>query len=204
MNTKKIISLIINIGIVISVICGVYLISLRDGITLFKWYTVLSNIFTAVISLCFVIFTLKKSDMPEWVSKFRYISTCTVTLTIIVVATILAPSRGPGGHKEMMLQSFGLHLHTLCPLLSLIGLLAVEKPKITIKDSLYAILPTLGYALVLIILNCINVVEGPYFFLLVKKNGALKTAFWVVALSSAAYVINLIIFGVLKLINKNK
>lgn len=204
MNTKKIISLILNIGIVISVALGVYIIGLRDGITLFKWYTVLSNIFTAVISLIFVIFAFKKSEMPVWVSKFRYITTCTVTLTIIVVATILAPTHGPGGHKEMMLQSFGLHLHTLCPLLSIIGLLALEKPEITLKDSFYAILPTLGYALVLIILNCANVLEGPYFFLLVKKNGALKTAMWVVILCSAAYVINLAIFGCLKLINKKK
>lgn len=208
MNTKKIFSIIFNIGIIISVIIGVIIISHRDGWALFKWYTVLSNIFTAIISLLLLIYSAinisKKVDNPAWLNKLRYISTCTVTLTIVVVAAILAPSKNPGGHKTMMLESFGLYLHTICPLLAIISLLAFEQPKLVFKDTLFAIIPTFLYAIVLIILNCADVLTGPYFFLQVKKQGALMTVVWTIVLSSAAYIFNLALFFVLKLINKKK
>jgi len=208
MNTKKLLSIISNIGIIISVIIGIILIGQRDGLALFKWYTVLCNIFTGIIALLFVIYSsigiAKKVENPVWLEKFRYFSTCTVTLTIVVVATILAPSKNPGGHKTMMLESFGLYLHTICPLLSIISLLVFEQPKITFKDTLFAILPTLSYAVVLIILNVADVLTGPYFFLQVKKQGPLMTVVWTIVLSTAAYIFNIGIFFILKLINKKK
>lgn len=206
LTLSKLLTIFLNILITVFVITGTIIISKRDGWATFKWYTVLSNVFCGISSIIFLVYLAKtfngKSEIPSWVFKIRYAATCTVTLTFIVVIAVLAPQRGPGGHKEMMLESFGLYLHTLAPIFSILSFMLVEKNEVIFKDSFIAIFPTFLYAIVCIILNCLKVLEGPYFFLNVKKLGGLKICMWVVILSAAAFLINYLLYLIHKLVTK--
>lgn len=196
---KSIVSIIINCVVVLSCAYGVYLQSLRDGITVLKWYTDLCNIFACVTALLCVIFhirTLKNgAETPFVVKLLNYFSSSGLALTFMVVAFVLAPSRGPTGHHDMMFSSFGLWLHTVSPILAVINFIAFEnKPDLKFKQTFIAITPTLFYAFVIIILNLCYVLEGPYFFLKVRSQSVLMSIVWIIVLSIASYIFNLLLW----------
>ena len=196
---KTIISIIINCVIVLSCAYGVYLQSLRDGITVLKWYTDLCNIFAGITALLCVIFHIRSlknnSETPFAVKLLNYFSSSGLALTFMVVAFVLAPTRGPNGHYEMMLSSFGLWLHTVSPILAVINFIAFEtKPELKFKSTFLAILPTLFYAFVIIILNLCYVLEGPYFFLKVRSQSVIMSIVWIIVLSAASYLFNFILW----------
>lgn len=199
MKRKIIISIIFNVIVIVSSVIGVYIQALRDGLGIFKWYTDLSNMFaiiTALLSVTYsVLFLSKNKEKPEIVKLLNMFSTACLTLTFLVVAFVLAPSRNPGGHKEMMFSSFGLYLHTISPLVAIINFILFDsKPSLKFKTTILAICPTWLYAFIAIILNLTGTLDGPYFFLRVKSQSVGKSIMWIVVLSIGAYLINLILW----------
>ena len=73
------------------------------------------------------------------------------------------------------------------------------------EDSVFQLSPTLYYtifyAIVAILLNIIGLLEGPYPFLMIRKNGVIQSIIWLIIMIGISYLIS---FGLLKIKNKNR
>ena len=126
--------------------------------------------------------------MPRGVHLLRYVSTCTVAVTFLVVVTILAPASHD--YFSVLLGGSLLWLHTLCPLLSMISLIFFEgEPPLERRDELIALIPTALYAAVFVVLNLLRLVRGPYFFLLVYDQPLWMSALWLVLILGIALLL---------------
>ena len=117
---------------------------------MFKFFTVDSNVFMAMVALAFAIeeYKIIKGTTKEISTKlyiFKLMSTTAVTLTFIVVFSYLGPF-SKGGIPSMIRNS-NLFFHLLTPVASIIGFTCFEKTnKITFKQTLYSLIPTFLYA----------------------------------------------------------
>ena len=176
-NDKKIkISIILNTIIVIWVLFS--LISMFVGFkfmnghevvlestsfSVFKYFTIQSNVFAGIVSLLFIIKEIdilkgkiKKIDKKYYILKFM--SSVSVGLTFLVVFAYLGPITKCG--IISLLMNSNLFLHLLIPLLCIVCFIFFEGTKeIKFKEVLYGLLPTIIYA-VYYITNILIHMEG--------------------------------------------
>ena len=203
-KSSNILPLLVNLLIVAFVVYSTY-IGIRDsGIWFFQYYTELSNVFGGVTSLLLLLSLLKKgkgkasSGSSSLLPKLRFLSTCCLCLTFIVVLTILAPEEGGiEGYRHMFLEDTRLFTHLLTPVCSFISYCFLEKEKPSFKFYI-ALYPTLLYAVVLMVLNYMRVLEGPYFFLHVYEQSLLMSVFWTVAVLAIDLLIAFLVYKIKK------
>ena len=166
---------ILNLIIVILEIIAIF--KRVRGVSIFKclmFYTQLSNLITLLASALLVVFGEK-----DFVVILRYLSVCMLVMTFLVTAFVLVPMSHKA--KELLFSGSGLYHHLIIPILSTVSYLFVEKR----APFFYVWLPpvlTLIYGFIMLYLNYIEKVEGPYPFFMVKKLGAKKTVIWMAAL----------------------
>lgn len=199
---KKKISIFLNLTIVImEIIAFIVTIQERHKIT-FEFYTEESNILALVTSLLFLIYLLKNNKVPKWLGYLKYMSTIALVLTILVVIFILCPDNDFNFGFMLFYKSLLVH-HFLAPIISFITFVFFDEIKVnTIKENFIGVLFTLLYGIVIIPLNIIRVIEGPYPFLLVYEQPVWKSIIWVIFLLGFAYIIGLVIRKLQNLFNK--
>lgn len=164
MNNK-----IVPILLIILECIGTYM-CLSDGLGSLIYYTVLSNILNLISCICFVLFSEK-----QWTKELRYVSTCCLILTFLVVLFVLIPMRHDMG---LLYRESNLYTHLLCPILSFISFCFIEQPEELNVN--YAIAPTFLYAAIMIVCNILYLVDGPYEFLKVHHQSIFTSCFWTV------------------------
>lgn len=118
---------------------------------MFKFFTVDSNIFMALVALAFALEEYKllkkrKKSISAKLYVFKLMSTTAVTLTFVVVFAYLGPFSSGG--IPSMIRNSNLFFHLLIPVLSIINFTCFEKTKtITFKNVFYGLVPTLLYAI---------------------------------------------------------
>lgn len=152
------------------------------------YYTEESNFLCLIASALFCIYVISKKDMPKWLSVFKYISTLSVTVTLIVVLFVLSWMT-PIGLFNLLTAESMLYHHTLCPLLAIISFIFLEKYEFSKKDVVRSLYFTFIYAVVMISLNILKVVDGPYPFLRVHLQPVWATVMWVIIIFALAYVL---------------
>lgn len=182
-------ALLLNLAIVVMELIGLFHTWRDLGARTFLFYTTDSNLFCLIGRLIFLTYVGKgKSAVPRGVHLLRYVSTCTVAVTFLVVVTILAPASHD--YFSVLLGGSLLWLHTLCPLLSMISLIFFEgEPPLERRDELIALIPTALYAAVFVVLNLLRLVRGPYFFLLVYDQPLWMSALWLVLILGIALLL---------------
>lgn len=191
--TKKNISIILNIAIVILEIWAFIVTIVVSGKLTPSFYTEESNFLAMVSSALFVFFTLFKKEVPKWVSYLKYMATIGLVLTILVVIFILCPENGNNFAFMLFYKSLVVH-HFLAPIISFITFVFFDGVKFsTIKDNFIGMIFTLVYGFIIMPLNIMKMIEGPYPFLMVYKQPVWKSILWVVFLLSFAYAIGYII-----------
>ena len=127
-----------------------YLLS-SASISMFKYFTVDSNILIGLASLIFAIEDIKVlRNSSESISKeiylFKLAATSAVTLTFVVVFTYLVPIVGYG--FIAMIMNSNLFFHLITPLLSIFTFVLFEKTNlINKKEVIIGIVPTILYAI---------------------------------------------------------
>jgi len=206
MTTKQKIAVLLNLASVGAQIYASAICIMSRGWWAFQYYTMDSNIFAAITSIMLIFALLGKGKTSELVHNFRYYSTCCVTVTFIVVVTILVPLDGWHTLPNRLFQGTDLWLHSVGPLLNIFSFLFFEQEVVlNKKQTYYALIPTIIYAVIAIILNLLRVLDGPYVFLRIYNQGVLMTFVWLI-------VIGLMVFGIafllrflnIKLISKSK
>ena len=167
-----------------SILCLIVLLLEIRALTLTrvegKWwylavfYTQISNLLGTLSSALLVLF-----GQPEWVTCLRYLSVCMLVMTFFVTACILVPM---GGNAKVLLWSgSGLYHHVLCPLLSTLSYLFLERhARVSLLWLPVAV--TLAYGITMLCLNGARLVDGPYPFFRVHDQTAARTAWWILAL----------------------
>ncbi len=184
---KKKIGLFLNLIIIVLEVIGLYLSVGMLKEQLFLYYTQDSNIFLLIASLLYVINYNK--DNKKYVSLLKYGATLSVMVTFIVVILVLGPMTNLT-YKWLLFDSANLYFHTLCPLLALAAFLFFDDLDIKGNtDSLWAMGFTFAYSVVIIILNLIKVVDGPYPFLHLYSNPIYVSIMWFIILECGTFAL---------------
>ena len=82
-------------------------------------------------------------------------------------------------------------MHVLCPIIALISFLLFEENSLenTLKNNLRALYFTVIYALILISLNILKIVVGPYPFLKVYEQSVFVSVFWILGIFIGAFIL---------------
>lgn len=137
------------------------------------YYTQLSNVaalISAVLLLCF--------GPAEWIAVFRYLSVCLLIMTCLVTVFVLQPLL----HDSYLLlwSRTGFFLHLVCPFLNTLSYVFLETHA---KGSVF--LPpaaTLLYGVIMLYMNYIEKVDGPYPFLRIRHQTKTATVIWIIVL----------------------
>lgn len=189
MNKK---SLIINILLVILEIVGLYMSYYYHNRIAIEYYTVLSNILVLITSLVFSIYLIKKLNIPTWLKILKHTATTSIALTFLVVIFILAPMYNFNYNYMLFYQELILH-HLICPILSIITFIFFDNIKIEKNNIKYGISFTLIYAFIIIILNILKIVIGPYPFLMVYNQPIYMSIIWFILIVGLSYLISIIL-----------
>ncbi len=190
---KRNIALTINMAIIIMEIVGIIMSIMKHGVSFVRFYTEDSNIFALAASIIYVVSDIAErkggSGLQTITKIVRYISACCLSVTFVVVLCILAPMNGVNGYITMMFCGSMLFHHFLCPVLSVISFLFFEKyDEIPLKYTYYALCPTFIYAVTAVVLNIVNLLKGPYPFLMVHKQPVYMSCVWFVVILAGAYI----------------
>lgn len=171
-------------------------------LSMFKFFTVDSNVFMGVVALIFICKDIeflcgKSKDISRGFYILKLISTAAVGLTFFVVFAYLGPI-SKGGINSMLLNS-NLFFHLVIPVLSILTFVLFEGTnKLNLKDIWYGLLPVIIYAvfyLTNIIIHIENGAVSPLYDWYWFVQGGLWTAFIVIPLMFAiALFINLLLW----------
>ena len=180
------------------VVCEVFALvsSASMGWGIFWYYTHLSNLLLAIGALLMCVFMIIKKDLkevPAYALMTKFAGTAAGCLTFLVVIFLLIPqSMMTGGmpwYAFYMGSQFILHLSN--PLLGLISFLFFENDRrFNKKKTIWIpVLLTLLYGIVMIVLNYLKKIVGPYFFLMVYAQPWYMTVLWVALIVGFVYLL---------------
>lgn len=205
MTTKQKFAILLSLITVGAQLYSTVVLIIERGWLAFQYYTMDSNIFAAITSILMIFSLLSKGSVSQKIHNLRYYSTCCVTVTFIVVIAILIPLDGLENFASWLFEGTDFWLHTVGPLLNIASFLFLEHEcKITKRETFLALIPTIIYAVIAIVLNLVKVIYGPYPFLHVYEQSIFMTFVWLIVISALVYGIALLLkFGNTKL-QKNK
>ena len=131
----------------------------------FSFYTYILTIIVYSIYLFQKVRYIKKGqEVNKNIEYNKYVVTTMQTLIMVYWVAFVAPLAGNDFLAEFLFKGGSLFLHVLCPIISIITLLCYDDLVIKKKDSLTALIPTVCYGALIIILNLIHALIGPYGF----------------------------------------
>lgn len=188
MNSRTI-NIAINLLIIILEIIGFILVFNELGIVSLEYYTEDSNLLLLISSSIFLIFLLKNKELPSWFKSLRFAFIVSTTLTLIIVLTVLSWTTDLGLYHLLFGGSMLYH-HTLCPILAIFSFSIEKYDELNVIHGLYF---TIIYAIIMISLNILKIVEGPYPFLLIYNQPVIHSVIWTIVILAITYAIALIL-----------
>ena len=182
------IGLILNVILIILEIIGlIFCIDAFGGINL-TYYTIDSNIFLLISSILYLISRKNPSRIVQFA---RYSATLSVLITFLVVIFILYPMHN-FDFQFLFLDGPNPYMHVLCPIIAVISFIFFEKNEIQndLKNNLRSMYFTFIYAIILLSLNILKVVNGPYPFLRVYEQSILMSVIWLVVILGFAFILS--------------
>ena len=164
--------MMLNIIVLILETIGLSISIRKRRFKVFFYYTQLSNIVTFFASLLYIL-----SPQSPASAAMRYLSTVMLTMTFLITLFVLVPMGG--GFRKLMLEDNGLYHHTLCPLISVFSYIVCE-----LHSGMW-ILPvavTFIYGIIMLFLNVMKAVDGPYPFFRVYNQSVIASVLWTTAL----------------------
>ena len=169
MTVKLLMAVMIACGIT-----GMAVRGLKRFIKSLMFYTQLSNLAAIVSAALFLI-----TEGAEWVSVLRYLAVCMLIMTCLVTIFILVPTIK--NTKLLLWSRTGFLLHLVCPILNTVSYLFFE-PHVSAGMIAVPAAATLIYGIIMIYLNYIHRVDGPYPFLRVHNQSVTATVIWIILL----------------------
>jgi hypothetical protein len=160
------------------------------GIGMFQYYTIDSNILQMVVSICMLVYLLRRIPVPYWLVVLHLVCAVCLTVTFLIAALVLAPQ---GGFDYYFFSDVAPINHFLGPLLSVVTFIFTQNERPLSKRMFFApVAATLLYGLIALILNILRVLDGPYFFLRVYEEPAATVVMWFLIIAGLCMVINVL------------
>lgn len=189
MSTLRKIAIIINAAIIIFEIIGIIVRLQVKGAIGIEYYTMDSNLLALIASSAYLFYEITNKKLPKWASIIKYISTTMLAITFLVVIFILSPMIENGLYTFLLTDQM-LYNHTICPILSILSFIFIEKHNLVKADIKWPIIATMIYAVILLTLNMLKLVDGPYPFLQVYNQTILATIGWAILILGITAVIS--------------
>ncbi len=130
----------------------------------------------------------KRSAPSKVVQRMKYMAACALSLTFLVVLFVLVPLAGWQSITDKLFADTKLYHHFLCPLLTAGSFILLEDySSLTKKDAGFATIPTVCYAIILTILNILQIADGPYPYLRVYEQPVWASVLWRAVILGSAY-----------------
>lgn len=100
-----------------------------------------------------------------------------LVMTFLVTIFVLIPMGG--SPKDLLWSGSGLFHHILCPTISTFSYVVYEQHS---KMIWMPVMVTLVYGLIMLYLNGIRKIDGPYPFFRIRNQSVLATVIWMVVL----------------------
>jgi len=179
----------------IALICmEVYALGLslgESGGKMFRYYTQDSNLLAMIVCIICAIQGIRhlicRRRPPAWMRRLRYISAGCMALTLLMSGTLLVSVEPDRTFYSFMLEGKFLYLHTLCPLVVILQFFLERGEGFGEKHALLALIPTIVYGAISLILNGCGVYSGPYPFLRVLEQPGYATAVGCIAVLAVNY-----------------
>ena len=160
----------------------------RMGLRLTAFYTQNSNLCAVIASVVFLLAQCFP-ELSEASAVLRYLATCMLTMTFLVVLLVLIPMGA--GVRPMFLEQTGLMHHLLCPVLSVISYLGFE-PHAAFSWLWLPGTVTLIYGIIMMVLNHLEKADGPYPFFRVNHQTKKATVLWTCVLFGVIFAISFV------------
>ncbi|MCI2049766.1 MAG: hypothetical protein LKJ76_08635 [Lachnospiraceae bacterium] len=189
---KLIIAVVLNLAAAVFSAVGTALSFQKNGMHMLAFYTVDSNIFAMLACFVYAAFLVRRltcgKKAPAFAVMLKYTAVCCLTFTFLVVITVLAPMNGLQGYRMMLLSGEMLFHHLLSPGLTILSYLLFDRvPYAPGKAARCGLFPTIVYAAVIVLLNLMRIVTGPYPFLMVYRQPVGMSVLWSVLLLGGMY-----------------
>lgn len=154
----------------------------------FTYYTIDSNIFVLISAILYLI---SRKNIPKIVQLAKYSSTVSVLITFLVVIFVLYPMSN-FNFQFLFLSGPNLLMHVICPIIASISFLFFEENSLenTLKNNLRALYFTIIYALILISLNILKIVVGPYPFFKIYEQPFFASVLWILGIFIGALILS--------------
>ncbi len=178
---KTVADLIINLIIMCAEAYSLVVCFFSCGLKSFAYYTNLSNFLaflaSVVCSACLMKTLFVGGKFPDFAVKLKFFAATSLAVTVGVVLFALFPillfSSGFSTAASVKITIPSLLLHLVCPLLTFISFVFFEKVPLSFPLVIFAALPTLFYGLLMLFLNYLGAVSGPYPFFKVHSHPSL-------------------------------
>lgn len=165
-----------------------------DGPMMLRFYTQSSNVLAMIVcAICALTGTaclIFGWPSPRWAQVIRYVATCCLMVTFIVAACILVPLDPGQSFKGFMLRGNLLYLHTVCPLLMLAGYMISGGEPLTVKHAAIAVIPTVIYGVITIVMLLKRVYTAPYFFFQIHRQPWYETVKWMAIIVGGDFAVS--------------
>ena len=163
----------------------------------FRYYTIDSNIFVLISAILYLI---TRKNVPKAVQLAKYSSALSVLITFLVVVFVLYPMYD-FNFQFLFLAGPNLLMHVVCPLMTFISFVFFEENDLenSFKNNLRSLYFTLVYAIILISLNILKIVVGPYPFLKVYEQPVHMSILWICVILLGAFLLSRLMMGLRKL-----
>lgn len=190
---KKKICVFLNIAIIALEIVGFTISLVSTGRIGIEWYTEESNILALVAAILYLVAMTSKKKMPEFVRWIKYTAALGLLVTFLVTAFVLAPMYD-FNYGYLFFHENLLYHHLICPILAVVAFVGFDEiGKITKRDTKKSMIWTVSYAILMIILNIVQVVEGPYPFLMVLKQPVYMSVIWLLVIVGSAFGLSVLL-----------
>ncbi len=191
MTKNNKLAILCNSVMIIFTCVGLYM-SIQES-DIFLHFTNDINILLLVSNIVYILTLLIKKDVAFIGLLLRYMATACLILTFIAIfylASTIETTYVEGLKYYLTNKSF-LFFNLLNPIISVVSFTRFEGDRrLNKKKTIYlAMLPTLLYGIVLVILNLTNTVVGPYPFLMVNANRPLVSIICMIVILVLNYLI---------------
>lgn len=163
MKRRRLLFILSNIFITVTTVAAVIVVELygsragrldNNGFPFWQnivTFTVLSNIYLAVVAAIATIYNIfhKSSPLPRWLTTLYLSAVSSALITFFTVILYLAPARALSGRNyfDMLLEPM-FFLHFFNPMLSaVVFIFFTDGAKLTLKSRFLALLPFVAYAI---------------------------------------------------------
>lgn len=175
MKERKVEIVLHALLVVLECIAIGYLLNL-EGLTIFRYYTVDSNVIQLIVSVWYLLCFTRKKEIPAALTVLHLVASVCLTITFLIAAFVLMPQ---STFAYYFLDNVAPIAHFIGPLLSVVTLMMARE-----KIPRYAVVVpaclSLLYGFIALFLNWIKVLKGPYFFLEIHSTPANVIAMWFV------------------------